>query len=71
VSAVTTESVGPYRPRRRTHSARTSLDALARRKGARPVESVHDLADLEVFETDEELDKFLAHVRAERDTNLA
>jgi hypothetical protein len=44
---------------------------LARRKGARPVESIHDLADPDVFETDEELDAFLAHVRAERDANLA
>lgn len=68
---MTTESVGPYRPRRRTSDARASLDVLARRKSARPVESIHDLADPDVFETDEELDAFLAHVRAERDANLA
>lgn len=51
--------------------ARVALDAIARRKGVRPVESVHDLALPEVFESDEELDAFLAHVRAERDANLA
>ena len=57
-------------PRPRTH-ARAALDAYARRKGVRPVESIHDLAQPEVFESDEELDAFLAHVRAERDANLA
>jgi hypothetical protein len=57
-------------PRPRVH-AREELDALARRKGIRPVESIHDLARPEVFESDEELDAFLAHVRAERDANLA
>ena len=57
-------------PRPRVH-ARAALDALARRKGVKPVESVHDLALPEVFESDEELDDFLAHVRAERDANLA
>ncbi len=66
---MTAENVDSYR--RRTYSVRKSLDALARRKGARPVKSVHDLADPEVFETDEELDEFLAHVRAERDANIA
>jgi len=43
------------------------LDAYARRKGVRPVESIHGLAQPDVFESDEELDVFLAHVRAERD----
>lgn len=44
---------------------------VPRRKGVRPVESIHDLAQPEAFESDEELDAFLAHVRAERDANLA
>jgi hypothetical protein len=51
--------------------ARAALDAYARHKGVRPVESIHDLAQPEVFESDEELDAFLAHVRAKRDANLA
>jgi len=57
-------------PRRRTN-VRATLDALAARKGARPVESVHQLARPEVFESDEELDAFLEHVHAERDANPA
>ena len=71
MKAVTTESIGQCRPRRRTSDTRLRLDALARRKGAQPVKSVHDLADPDVFETDEELDEFLAHVRVERDANIA
>ncbi|MEW2354541.1 hypothetical protein [Spirillospora sp. NPDC029432] len=43
-----------------------SLDELARRKGVRPVESADDLAQDGVFESDEELDAFLAHVKATR-----
>jgi hypothetical protein len=35
-----------------------SLDELARLKGVRPVESIHDLACPDVFETDSELDDF-------------
>jgi hypothetical protein len=40
--------------RPRTH-VRAALDALARRKGVKPVESVHDLALPEVFESDANL----------------
>lgn len=67
---MTAESIGrgPAHSRR---NVRASLDALARRKGARPVSSVHDLASPGVFETDVELDEFLTHVRAERAANLA
>lgn len=57
-------------PQPRAH-ARAALDGLARRKGVKPIESVHDLALPGVFESDEELDAFLVHVRAERDANLA
>lgn len=38
---------------------RESLDEQARRKGARPLQSVEELRDDEVFETDEELRAFL------------
>jgi hypothetical protein len=37
-----------------------SIDELARRKHVRPIESTED----SVFDTDEELDVFLAHVNA-------
>jgi hypothetical protein len=38
------------------------VDELARRKGVHPVRSADDLACNGIFETDEELDEFLAHV---------
>jgi hypothetical protein len=44
---------------------------LARRKGVRPVESVEDMAEDGVFESDEELEEFLAHVYASRHADLA
>jgi hypothetical protein len=47
------------------------LDELARRKGVRPVESVEDMAEDGVFESDEELEAFLAHVYATRHADLA
>jgi hypothetical protein len=48
-----------------------SLDELARRKHVRPIESSDDLAEGGVFDTDEELDAFLAHARATRHADLA
>jgi hypothetical protein len=51
-------------------SSRLSLDELARRRGVRPVTSVADMADDGIFASDEELDEFLAHVRAERLADL-
>ena len=68
VQVMTASSAEFSRPRTQ---ARAALDAYARRRGVRPVESIHDLAQPEVFESYEELDAFLAHVRAERDANLA
>ena len=41
-------------------------EELARRQGVRPVESVDDLARPGLFESDEELDEFLAMVDADR-----
>jgi len=48
-----------------------SLDELARRKGVRPVRSVRDMARPGVFESDEELEAFLAHVSASRHADIA
>ncbi|MEH1123443.1 hypothetical protein [Micromonospora sp. CPCC 206061] len=50
---------------------RESLDEQVRRRGLKPIESVDDLKCDGVFESDEELDAFLAHVYAERHANLA
>ena len=57
---------GPRRPYRRE-----SLDEQVRRRGLKPIRSVDDLACDGVFDTDEELDAFIAHVYAERHANLA
>jgi hypothetical protein len=48
-----------------------SVEELARRQGVRPVESVEDMARPGVFESDEELEEFLAHVYAARRADLA
>jgi len=48
-----------------------SVDEQARRKGVRAIESADDLAQEGVFDTDEELDAFLAHVTAMRHADLA
>ena len=57
----------PAEARRR----RESLDEQVRRRGLRPVTSLDDVARDDVFESDEELDAFLAWYRAERQANLA
>lgn len=48
-----------------------SLDEQARRKGVRPIRSADDLAQDGIFDTDEELDAFLAHVTEMRHADLA
>lgn len=48
-----------------------SIDEQVKRKGVRPVESVRDMAQDGVFESDEELEQFLAHVHAARHADLA
>jgi hypothetical protein len=57
----------PHRSLRR----RESLDEQVHRRGLKPIRSVDDLACDGVFESDEELDAFLAWVYAERHANLA
>jgi hypothetical protein len=48
-----------------------SIDEQARRKGIHPIASADDLAQDGVFDTDEELNAFLAHVAAMRHADLA
>jgi hypothetical protein len=50
---------------------RESLDEQVRRRGLRPVTSLDDVARDDVFESDEELDAFLAWYRTERQASLA
>jgi hypothetical protein len=47
-----------------------SIAEQARRKAVHPIQSADDLAQDGVFETDEELDAFLAHVAAMRHADL-
>jgi hypothetical protein len=47
-------------------TSRESLEEQVRRKGLRPVTSVHDLAREGIWESEEELDAFLEHVRDAR-----
>jgi len=47
-----------------------SLDEQVRRSGLRSIASIEDLARDDVFESDEEIDAFIAHVYAERHANL-
>jgi hypothetical protein len=47
-----------------------TLREQARRQGVRPVESAEDLAADGVFDSDEELDEFLAAVTAWRHSDL-
>jgi hypothetical protein len=51
-------------------SVSESVQDQARRRGIRLVTSVEEMARDDVFESDEELDAFLAHVYAERHANL-
>lgn len=48
-----------------------SIEELARRQGVSAVTTVEDLACDGIFETDEELDEFLAFVREQRNASLA
>jgi hypothetical protein len=46
-------------------------EELARRQGVRPIASVDELARDDVFESDQELDEFLAFVTAMRHSDVA
>jgi len=60
-----------HEPNRPRSGRRMSVDELARRTGLHPVRSAGDLACDGIFETDEELDEFLAHVAEMRRADLA
>lgn len=45
-------------------------EELARRQGVRPIASVDELAEPEAFESDAELDEFLADLYASRRANI-
>lgn len=51
---------------------RPDLDYLARVKGLKPVESLQDLdaLSLDVWDSDDDLEAFLADVRASRDADI-
>lgn len=51
--------------------ARAALEDALRREGIQPIESVDDLADDDIFESDEELDDFLAFTYAARRADIA
>lgn len=55
----------------RTGSMRRAVDELIRRSGARPVESVEDLDRFKttLWDSDEELEAFLADLRASRNAD--
>jgi hypothetical protein len=59
------------KPYPRPSGGRVSVDELVRRKGVQPIRSADDLACDGIFETDEELDEFLAHVTEMRRADLA
>jgi len=46
------------------------IEELARRKGVRPITSVDDLAEPGAFESDAELEEFLADLYASRHADL-
>lgn len=52
---------------------RRDLDEIARAKGLKPIESVEDLERfaLDVWDSDEDLEAFLADVRASRHADIA
>lgn len=68
--AVMTTSSADY-PSERPERGSVSLDELARRKHVHPIRSADDLAQDDVFDTDEELDAFLEHVHSSRHADLA
>ncbi len=48
-----------------------SLDELARRRGVKPVTSLAEMARPDLFESDQELEEFLAFTAAKRRADLA
>lgn len=65
---MTTGNVG--HPAQYPTGSSETLDEQLRRKGIQPIRSADDLACEEIFETDEELDDFLAFTYAARRAEL-
>jgi hypothetical protein len=65
-----TSGAEPLHDPQRIARRRESLDEQARRRGIKPIKDVSEMARDDVFESDEELDAFIAFVYAERQANL-
>ncbi|WP_089157112.1 hypothetical protein [Micromonospora sp. NBS 11-29] len=52
-------------------TAHVPADELARRQGVKPVANLDELARPELFESDDELDRFLADLYASRREGMA
>lgn len=67
-----TEPTAAEGPSSAAAGLRPSLEELARAKGMKPIESVEDLESYAVplFESDEEVEEFLALVRDVRNADL-
>jgi hypothetical protein len=59
-----------HRPNR-SRQEHVPAEELARRQGVQPVESVEAMARPDLFESDDELDAFLADVYASRRAGMA
>ena len=59
-------------PRRAASSRRQSVEELVRAKGVKPIRSIEDLQaySADLFESDEEVEEFLAFVREQRNADL-
>jgi hypothetical protein len=66
---MTSNSAEPW-PERGT-AEHVPVEELLRRQGIRPIVSVDELACPDLFESDEELDEFIAYIYASRHTGLA
>jgi hypothetical protein len=66
---MTAENVPQRKPQ--TDAADASWRDLARRQGVQPVQSLDDMARPDLFDSDEDLEAFLAHVAASRHADLA
>lgn len=60
-----------YPPLPGEHPGLVSVEELARRKGIEHIKTVEELSCDGVFDTDEEVDEFLAFVTEQRRVNLA
>jgi hypothetical protein len=54
-----------------SNAAHVPAEELVRRQGAKPITSVAEMARPELFESDEELDEFIAEVYAARRAGMA